>query len=38
MNHELVAEILSLPASERMQLVEAIWASIATAEPEAITN
>ena len=35
MNQELVAEILALPASERMLLVDAIWDSIASA-PEAI--
>ncbi|MEK6301496.1 MAG: addiction module protein [Acidobacteriota bacterium] len=35
MNQELVAEILALPASERMLLVEAIWDSIAAA-PEAL--
>jgi len=35
MNQELVAEILALPASERMLLVEAIWDSIA-AVPEAL--
>lgn len=35
MNQELVAEILTLPASERIRLVEAIWDSIAAA-PEAI--
>jgi putative addiction module component (TIGR02574 family) len=35
MNQELVAEILALPASERMLLVEAIWDSIASA-PEAL--
>ena len=27
---ELVAEILSLPVNERMDIVEAIWASVAT--------
>jgi putative addiction module component (TIGR02574 family) len=32
---ELVAEILSLPIEERMELVEAIWASISAA-PEAL--
>lgn len=32
---ELVAEILSLPVEERMELVEAIWASI-SAVPDAI--
>ena len=32
---ELVAEILSLPVEERMELVEAIWASI-SATPEAL--
>ena len=35
MNQELVAEILALPTSERMLLVEAIWDSIA-AVPEAL--
>jgi putative addiction module component (TIGR02574 family) len=35
MNCELVAEILALPASERMLLVEAIWDSIA-ATPDAL--
>jgi putative addiction module component (TIGR02574 family) len=35
MNQQLVAEILALPASERMLLVEAIWDSIAAA-PEAL--
>lgn len=35
MNQELVAEILALPAFERMLLVEAIWDSIA-AVPEAL--
>lgn len=35
MNQDLVAEILALPASERMLLVEAIWDSIA-AVPEAL--
>ena len=33
---ELVAEILSLPVEERMELVEAIWASI-SAMPEALS-
>ena len=32
---ELVAEILSLPVEERIDLVEAIWASI-SAVPEAL--
>lgn len=32
---ELVAEILSLPVDERMELVEAIWASI-SAVPESL--
>ena len=31
MNQELVAEILALPASERVRLVDAIWDSIASA-------
>ena len=35
MKHELVAEILSLPLEERVQLVEAIWDSISSA-PEAL--
>jgi len=35
MNQELVAEILALPASERVRLVDAIWDSIASA-PDAI--
>ena len=35
MNQELVAEILALPASERLRLVEAIWDNIA-AVPEAL--
>ena len=32
---ELVAEILSLPVEERMELVEAIWASISSV-PDAL--
>lgn len=35
MKRELIAEILTLPAVERMRLVEAIWDSIATI-PEAL--
>src|ERR1041384_1259566 len=35
MNQELVAEILALPASERVRLVDAIWDSIAEA-PDAL--
>ena len=35
MKQELVAQILALPASERIRLVEAIWDSIAAA-PDAI--
>lgn len=35
MNQELVAEILALPASERISLVDAIWDSIAEA-PDAL--
>lgn len=35
MNQELVAEILALPASERVRLVDAIWDSIAAA-PDAL--
>jgi putative addiction module component (TIGR02574 family) len=35
MNQDLVAEILALPASDRILLVEAIWESIAAA-PEAL--
>lgn len=35
MKQELVAEILALPVTERMRLVEAIWDSIA-AVPEAL--
>jgi putative addiction module component (TIGR02574 family) len=35
MNKNLVAEILALPVTERVRLVEAIWDSIATV-PEAM--
>ncbi|MEO8204483.1 MAG: addiction module protein [Betaproteobacteria bacterium] len=35
MKNELVAEILSLPLEERVQLVEAIWDSISSV-PEAL--
>lgn len=35
MKQELVAQILALPVSERMRLVEAIWDSI-SAVPEAL--
>jgi putative addiction module component (TIGR02574 family) len=35
MKQELIAEILALPVTERMRLVEAIWDSIA-AVPEAL--
>jgi putative addiction module component (TIGR02574 family) len=35
MKQELIAEILALPVSERMRLIEAIWDSIA-AVPEAL--
>jgi putative addiction module component (TIGR02574 family) len=35
MKQELIAEILALPVTERMHLVEAIWDSIA-AVPEAL--
>ena len=35
MKQELVAEILALPVSERVRLVEAIWDSI-SAVPEAL--
>jgi len=35
MNQELVAEILALPAAERVRLVDAIWDSIAGA-PDAL--
>ena len=35
MNQELVAEILALPASERVRLVDATWDSIAGA-PDAL--
>lgn len=35
MNQDLVAEILALPVEERVQLVDAIWDSIA-AVPEAL--
>jgi putative addiction module component (TIGR02574 family) len=35
MKSELVAEILALPVTERMRLVEAIWDSI-SAVPEAL--
>ena len=35
MKRELIAEILALPVSERMRLVEAIWDSIAEV-PEAL--
>jgi putative addiction module component (TIGR02574 family) len=35
MKQELVAQILELPVSERMRLVEAIWDSI-SAVPEAL--
>jgi putative addiction module component (TIGR02574 family) len=33
--HALVAEILSLPVDERMEIVDAIWASI-SAVPDAL--
>ena len=35
MKHEIVAEILALPDTERVRLVEAIWDSISAA-PEAL--
>jgi putative addiction module component (TIGR02574 family) len=35
MKQELIAEILALPVSERMRLIEAIWDSI-SAVPEAL--
>jgi len=35
MKHEIVAEILALPVTERVRLVEAIWDSISAA-PEAL--
>ena len=35
MKHEIVAEILALPVTERVRLVEAIWYSISAA-PEAL--
>ena len=33
--HELVAEILSLPVDDRMEILDAIWASI-SAVPDAL--
>jgi putative addiction module component (TIGR02574 family) len=33
--HQLVAEILSLPVDDRMEIVDAIWASI-SAVPDAL--